>query len=109
MEAIGLAASLAGLVALAASVVKAGHSFYHPFKEFAREVESMKGEVVQLEGLLHDLQPLVDTISQNPMAMSSTPASSQKPKLGLHEIKACMETLQEVKTLYEKSLPQENK
>ena len=109
MEAIGLAASLAGLVALTASLVKAGHSFYHPFKEFAREVESIKGEVVQLERLLHDLQPLVDTIAQNPMAASNTPASSGKRKLGLHEIKACTETLQEVKTLYEKSLPKENR
>jgi hypothetical protein len=109
MEAIGLAASLAGLVALAASVVQAGCSFYHPFKEFAREVESIKGEVVQLEALLCDLQPLVDTIAQNAMVTSSTPASSQSPKLGLHEIKACMETLQEVKKLYKKLLPQENR
>ena len=109
MEAIGLAASLAGLVALAASVVKAGNSFFHPFHEFTREVESIKREVLQLEGLLHDLQPLVDTIAQNPMAASSTHASSQKSELGLREIKSCTETLQEVKRLYEKSLPKENR
>lgn len=105
MEIVGIASSFAGLASFASSLVIAGHAFYHPFKEYREEVETIVCDVEQLRGLLAELQLLVDGLRQESGVMPSFPESV----IRLHEINACWDTLNEVKRLYEKSYPKEGK
>jgi hypothetical protein len=106
MEIIGLAASFAGLLALTGSVVVAGRSFYHPFKEFRLEIESLKIDVAQLEELLLSLNPLLQLSAEK--ALSGT-YSRSKSALRHEEVEVCIGTLTAIKKVYEKSSPKDGR
>jgi hypothetical protein len=96
-EAVGLAASIAGLLTFTASLVKAGHSFYYPFVEFIREVESIKYDVELLEKQLKALKPLIDKLVQHPLPHPTSLI------IGMDSLDACTSTLNDIKKLYQQS------
>ena len=104
LEVIGLAASFAGLLALTSTVIKTGHSFYYPIREFDRELQSIYRDIAQIEYQLNAMIPLITALKERPPPAFLAATVPSEPILRSDEIIACKATLEEVKKLYEKSI-----
>jgi len=63
MEVVGITASLAGLLSLAAMVIQCGYMYAEAAVKWKGEIRAITKEIIQLTGLLHTLQPMIDELS----------------------------------------------
>ncbi|PQE29608.1 Ankyrin repeat protein [Rutstroemia sp. NJR-2017a BBW] len=88
-EALGVAASVAGLVSLAGTVVRLGFEYFKELKNAPEFIEKLIRETNNLADVLHSLKNVVEILE----AKYQPDASVQ-----IHEINACQKTLETVET-----------
>lgn len=133
MDPLSVTASLAGILALATSLVKGIYSFSRSAKDFNNELTTIANEVTQLLGILHVLKSSVTrfttssssansgqtTADSSPVLTPSTPSDSDKDyelvsatRTAHHlsvqlvsEIEACQMTMTDITRLLSQSTP----
>jgi hypothetical protein len=60
MDPLSIAASLAGLITITGQLVRFGFTFGSTVHDHQKEVQGITNEVVQLSGILHAIQPIVE-------------------------------------------------
>ncbi|PQE30282.1 ankyrin repeat protein [Rutstroemia sp. NJR-2017a WRK4] len=94
-EALGVAASVAGLVSLADTVVRLGFKYFKEVKNAPESIEKLIRETNNLAGVLHSLKNVVEILE----AKYQSDASVQ-----IHQINACQKTLDAIETRLSKFL-----
>src|ERR1700721_1964784 len=79
VDAVSTAAGIAGLLAIATSLVKGAYTLSISAKEFRKEWTSIANEVAQVLGVLHALKPSFGFGSPSSDQASSYSASSSTP------------------------------
>ncbi|KAI9650824.1 hypothetical protein NHQ30_000858 [Ciborinia camelliae] len=97
-EALGVAASIAGLLSLADTVVRLGLKYIRDFKDAEKSVQSLVDEVNILAGILHSLSNVVQELE----AVDSTSHGSYK----IQHINSCQKTLEKIIKELENAIPE---
>lgn len=64
MEPLSLAASCAGLISLAVQITQLGLSYVHNVSAFGEDLHAIVEEVIQLNGLLSAIHPMLQDVTQ---------------------------------------------
>ncbi|KAH6716392.1 hypothetical protein BKA61DRAFT_342569 [Leptodontidium sp. MPI-SDFR-AT-0119] len=94
-EVLGVAASVAGLITIADMVVGRGRAFIKDVKDAGETVEKLILEVTLLFGFLHSLRYVVDRLEA---------ASNVDPKMQIHWIEPCYQTLLKIQGHLQKAM-----
>ncbi|KAL6360885.1 hypothetical protein LRP88_05618 [Fusarium phalaenopsidis] len=94
MEAIGLSASIAGLVALADLVFRYSTKYVKGFKGARKEVEEISCEVKDLSLILHNLSLVAFELEETQPSDGTQPTSNVKP----HHLRECQQLLMRLET-----------
>jgi len=116
MEAVAVASSFAGLLTLTSGVIQLGYTYIQTARKWHSEVRAITKEIIQLSGLLHTLQPLVDEISRSrqekaiippavEVAEVRVPLEERQIDVFIKEVAACNATLEEVDAALRNSTP----
>ncbi|KAH7346263.1 hypothetical protein BKA65DRAFT_273834 [Rhexocercosporidium sp. MPI-PUGE-AT-0058] len=95
-EALGVAASVSGLITIADIVVRRGYAFIKEVREAEESVRKLFLEVNLLFGILHSLHFVVQQLEED--------ASSLDPTMQIHWIEPCYKTLLKVQELLNKAV-----
>ena len=98
-EALGVAASVAGLISLADIVVGRGYKFLRHMKEAEKTVKSLVHEVNVLSGVLHSLSNTIQLLEEDEEEANFDPTTQ------VHYIEACYQTLSQLHRYFEAALP----
>ncbi|KAJ0417567.1 hypothetical protein BJY00DRAFT_315856 [Aspergillus carlsbadensis] len=85
---ISLAASVAGIVALATSIVQGGYKLYNTVKDCPKELNALLGEVSSLNGVLMGLKAVIEGLASS--------ASAPPSVLDLQQLTDCRAALSEI-------------
>ncbi|KAH6714163.1 hypothetical protein BKA61DRAFT_56426 [Leptodontidium sp. MPI-SDFR-AT-0119] len=99
-EALGVAASISGLITIADIVVRRGYAFIKDVKDAGENVEKLVLEVNLLFGILHSLKIVVEQLEQD--------ASNLDPTMQIHWIEPCYQTLLKIQTHLQKAMAGES-
>lgn len=90
-EALGVAASVAGLITLADVVVRRGYAFMKEVKGAEETVKKLVDEVNILFGTLHSLKNVVERLEED--------VANPDPTMQVHWIEPCHQTLERIRKL----------
>jgi hypothetical protein len=97
-EVLGVAASVAGLMTIADTIVRKGFKFIREVKDSENSVEKLVEEVNNLAGVLHSLNNVVERLEENERNVD--------PSTQIHYIESCYRTLMKIKELLDEALPE---
>jgi len=98
-EALGVAASVAGLISLADIVVGRGYKFLKAIKDAEKTVKSLVHEVNVLSGVLHSLSNTIHLLEEDENEANFDPTTQ------VHYIESCYQTLSQLQRSFEAALP----
>jgi uncharacterized protein YoxC len=96
-EVLGVAASVAGLMTIADSIVRKGFNFIKDVKEAEESVEKLVEEVNNLSGVLHSLNNVVERLAEDERTVD--------PSTRIHYIESCYKTLKKINDHFDEALP----
>jgi hypothetical protein len=96
-EVLGVAASVAGLMTIADSIVRKGFNFIKDVKEAEESVEKLVEEVNNLSGVLHSLNNVVERLEEDERTVD--------PSTRIHYIESCYKTLKKINDHFDEALP----
>jgi hypothetical protein len=94
-EALGVAASIAGLISLADTVVRLGFKYFKDVKSAPESIEKLIRETNNLAGVLHSLRNVVEILETKYQSDTS---------VQVHGINACQKTLDTIEDCLNKLL-----
>ncbi|KAH7410647.1 hypothetical protein BKA64DRAFT_358929 [Cadophora sp. MPI-SDFR-AT-0126] len=94
-EALGVAASVSGLITLADIVVRRGYAFINNVNDAGETVQKLILEVNLLFGILHSLKVVVDRLEAT---------SKRNPAQEMHWIEPCYQTLEKIRGHLQKAM-----
>lgn len=97
MDGLSIAASIEGLVTIADSVVRQGYKYVRDVKDAENSVAVLVEDVNKLTGIIHSLGNVARRCEDEKYDI--------EPTTQLHEIEACLKTLQSIQTHFEESDP----
>jgi hypothetical protein len=96
-DVLGVAASVAGLMTIADSIVRKGFKFIKDVKEAEKSVERLVEEVNNLSGVLHSLINVVERLEED--------GGTVDPSVQIHYIESCYKTLMRIQDYFDKAIP----
>jgi uncharacterized protein Yka (UPF0111/DUF47 family) len=96
-EVLGVAASVAGLMTIADSIVRKGFKFIKNVKDAEKSVEKLVEGVNNLSGVLHSLNNVVERLEED--------EKNVDPSAQIHYIESCYKTLKKVQDLFDEAVP----
>jgi hypothetical protein len=96
-EVLGVAASVAGLMTIADSIVRKGFKFIKDVKDAEKSVEKLVEEVNNLSGVLHSLNNVVEQLEEDEKDVD--------PSAQIHYIESCYKTLKKIQDLFDEAVP----
>ena len=96
-DALGVAASVAGLMTIADSIVRKGFKFLKDVKDAEKSVQKLLEEVNNLSGVLHSLNNIVERLEEEG---ANVDTSTQ-----IHYIESCYKTLKKIQDLFDEAVP----
>jgi hypothetical protein len=96
-DALGVAASVAGLMTIADSIVRKGFKILKDVKDAEKLVQKLLEEVNNLSGVLHSLNNIVERLEEEG---ANVDTSTQ-----IHYIESCYKTLTKIQGHLDKAVP----
>jgi uncharacterized protein YoxC len=96
-DVLGVAASVAGLMTIADSIVRKGFKFIKDVKEAEDSVEKLVEEVNNLSGVLHSLNNVVERLEED--------EGDVDPSTRIHYIESCYKTLKKINDHFDEAVP----
>ena len=96
-DVLGVAASVAGLMTIADSIVRKGFKLIKDVKEAEKSVERLVEEVNNLSGVLHSLNNVVERIEEDGWVID--------PSTRIHYIESCYKTLKKIQDHLDAAVP----
>jgi hypothetical protein len=96
-DVLGVAASVAGLMTIADSIVRKGFKFIKDVKEAEKSVERLVEEVNNLSGVLHSLNNVVERLEED--------GGTVDPLTRIHYIESCYKTLKKIQDHFDEAIP----
>ena len=96
-DVLGVAASVAGLMTIADSIVRKGFKFIKDVKEAEKSVERLVEEVNNLSGVLHSLNNVVERLEED--------GGTVDPLTRIHYIESCYKTLKKIQDHFDEAVP----
>lgn len=96
-DVLGIAASIAGLMTIADSIVRKAFKFIKDVKEAEKSAERLVEEVNNLSGVLHSLNNVVERLEED--------GGSLDPSAQIHCIESCYKTLKKIQDYLDEAIP----
>ena len=96
-DALGVAASVAGLMTIADIIVRKGFKFIKDVKDAEKTVEKLVEEVNNLSGVLHSLNNVVERLEEERQDID--------PSTQIHYIESCYKTLMKIQGHFDEAVP----
>lgn len=96
-DVLGVAASVAGLMTIADSIVRKGFKFIKDVKEAEKSVERLVEEVNNLSGVLHSLNNVVERLEED--------GETADPSTRIRYIESCYKTLKKIQDHFDEAIP----
>jgi uncharacterized protein YoxC len=96
-DVLGVAASVAGLMAIADSIVRKGFKYIKDVKDAETSIEKLVEEVNNLSGVLHSLNNIVERLEED--------GRNVHPSTQIHYVESCYKTLKKIQDLFDEVVP----
>jgi uncharacterized protein YoxC len=96
-DVLGVAASVAGLMTIADSIVRKGFKYIKDMKDAERSVQKLVEEVNNLSGVLHSLNNVAERLEED--------GRNVDPSAQIHYIESCYKTLKKIQDLFDEAVP----